>query len=369
MSGWLPLNKAIPLTPRNRGARLKLLAALPSMNACVIHLALRIGRLSLLAIASAAITQRPVLGQDRSADQAGLRGNRAEVAITVKDGSSQLIGPLVTVKLYYLGALAEQTTTTKGRVVFILNRLGDYTITADAVGYRSSQKEISVPVSVEAEEEIILQRDTSPEALGAAARPVLAPKAKEALDKGMQALKDNKLDEAQKYLDGALKLAPSHPDVLYGRAVLYLMRSDWANAQTLLEKATQLDPKHARALSALGMAFVNAGKFDQAVPPLQQSLALEPARWETHWELAKAYYHQQQYEQAVKESQESWTESHGASPEIELLLAQSLTAVGRYEEAAQTLRDFLKIHPDGPRANTARRWLTQLTAELKTHQN
>src|SRR5206468_6200497 len=68
----------------------------------------------------------PAFCQARSADQGGIRGNRAEVAITIKEGSSQLIGPLVTVKLYYLGALTEQMTTSKGRVVFILNRLGDY---------------------------------------------------------------------------------------------------------------------------------------------------------------------------------------------------------------------------------------------------
>src|SRR5438093_6821060 len=51
----------------------------------------------------------PAFCQDRSADQGGIRGNRAEVAITIKEGSSQLIGPLVTVKLYYLGALTERS--------------------------------------------------------------------------------------------------------------------------------------------------------------------------------------------------------------------------------------------------------------------
>src|SRR5262249_17586591 len=120
----------------------------------------------------------PAFSQERSADQNVLRGNRAQVAITIKEGSSQLIGPLVTVKLYYLGGLAGEMSTSKGRVVFILNRLGDYTITADAIGYRSAQKEISVPVAVEAEEEIALTRDANAEALGHSARPLLAPKAK-----------------------------------------------------------------------------------------------------------------------------------------------------------------------------------------------
>lgn len=307
--------------------------------------------------------------QERPADQAGVRGNRAEVAITIKEGSSQLNGPLVTVKLYYLGVLSGQMTTTKGRVVFILNQLGDYTITADAMGYRSAQKEISIPVAVEAEEEILLQRDTSPEALGPAARPLLAPKAREALDKGLQALRDGKLDKAEKYLENAASLAPSHPDVLYAQGLLYLKRSQWAKAQGVLEKATQIDPKYARAFSALGMTFVNAGNYEQAIAPLKQSLQLDPNEWETHWALAKAFYHHEQYDEALKESKEALTGSHGKAPEIELLFAQSLTAVGKYEEAAQTLRDFVKNHPNDSGAQTARRWLEKLAADGKISRN
>src|SRR5690348_12000112 len=137
-----------------------------------------------------------LVGQDRnrSSDVGGIRGNRAELSITIKDNSSQLIGPLVTVKLYRMGNLSGEMSTTKGLTVFILNDLGDYVITADAVGYRSAQKEISVPVAVAAEEEIVLQRDSAGEALGSAGRPLLAPKAKETMDKAAQALKENKLD-------------------------------------------------------------------------------------------------------------------------------------------------------------------------------
>lgn len=308
----------------------------------------------------------PSFAQGQSADLGAIRGNRAEVSITIKEGTSQLIGPLVTVKLYYQGALADQMATDKGRVVFILNHLGDYTITADAVGFRSAQKEISVPVAVEAEEEINLQRNSDAEALGPSAGPLLAPKAKEAFEKSLEALRDNKLDKAQKQIDEALKLAPSHPDVLYVQGVIFLRRAQWDKAQAVLEKATQLDPKHTRALSALGMAFVDAGKYPEAVAPLQQALALDPSAWEAHWALGKAYYAQGQYDQAVVESQEALKQSKGG-PQAELLVAQALTAVGRYEDSAQTLREFLKSHPDDPSVALAKRWLQRLAADGKIH--
>jgi Flp pilus assembly protein TadD len=307
----------------------------------------------------------PVFCQERAADQGGVRGNRAEVAITVKDGSHQIVGPLVTVKLYYLGTPVSQMTTTRGRVIFILNGLGDYTIVADAVGYRSAQKEISVRVAVEAEEEIILQRDASAEAIGAAARPLLAPKAKEAFDKALQALGEDKLEQAEKHLQEAAKLAPSHPDVLYLQGVILLRRGKAQEAQGTLEKATQVDPQNARAFTALGMAFINENKYDQAIAPLKQSLQLDPSNWEAHWTLARALYRAERYDDCLGEAQQAFTQSHGTEPAIELLIAQAQTAVGKFEDAGETLRNFLKNHPKDKGAETARRWLDRLIADGK----
>jgi tetratricopeptide (TPR) repeat protein len=307
----------------------------------------------------------PAVCQDRAADESALRGNRAEISVTLKDNSGQLIGVPVTVKLYRLGTLTGQSVTSKGRALFILSSLGDYTISAEAPGYRSTQKDISVPVAVDAEEELILQRDSPTEGPGTPTTPVLAPKAKEAFDKGLQALNDNKLEAAEKNLDEAARLAPNHPDILYLQGVLFLRQRHWEKARNVLEKATQIDPKNAHAFSALGMAFADESKYDLAIAPLQQSLQLDPVSWETHWTLAKAYYHEAQYDGALKESQEALKESHGVEPAIELLLAQAQVATGRFEESAETLRAFLKNHPNDKGAATAHRWLDRLAADGK----
>jgi len=309
----------------------------------------------------------PATGQERPGDIDSVRGNRAEISITVKEGSKQLVGPMVTVKLYRQGMLAGQMSTNKGRAVFILNGLGNYTITADAVGYRSTQKEISIPVAVEAEEEIVLQRDAEPEATGNAGRPLLAPKAKEALDKALQAIGNNKLDQAEKSLDEAVKLAPNHPDVLYLQGVVFLRKNQPEKAQAVLETAAQVDPKNDRAFSALGMALVSQGRYDLAVKPLQQAIELDPASWDAHFTLAKAFYHQERYEETLKEAQLALSQSHGVEPAIELLIAQAQTALGKFEDSAETLRAFLKAHPNDHGAATARRWLDRLVADGKVH--
>ena len=294
------------------------------------------------------------------------RGNRAELAVTVRDSSGEPIAAPATVKLLRYGVPTNQAATSKGKVSFILPGLGDYTLIVGAPGYKTQQKDVSVPVELKAEVDVVLGRDSSSgDVSGVPGRPVLAPKAKEAFDKGLQALSHDNMKEADKYVAEAMKLAPGHPDVLYAQGVLYLKQRNWVQAQEVLEKATQIDPSHARAFAALGMALADQGKYDTAIPPLEKSLELEAGGWETRWTLAKAYYQHQQYEEALKTSQEALTASNGKAPEIELLVAQSLTAVGRYEDSATALRDFLKNHPDRPEAATARRYLARLTADGK----
>src|SRR5262249_30611875 len=234
-------------------------------------------------------------------------------------------------------------------------------------GYKPGRGDVSVPIPVKAEVDIYLEAETGAANPIAPGQLVLAPKAKEALEKGLQALRTNRLDDAERHLKEAMKLAPGHPDVLYLQGVLYLERQNWTEAQRVLEKATQIDPNHARALAALGTALCNQGKYDAGIGPLEKSVQLSSGGWETHWTLARAYYYRKQYDAALKTSQQALLESNGKAPQIELLVAQSLTAVGRYEESAQTLRTFLKNHENDPEAVTARRWLDRLVTAGKVH--
>ena len=301
--------------------------------------------------------------QDGVDEQTAISGNNAVIVVTVRDISGSPIAVPAVVKLYRSGGIPNgQSTTAKGgRAIFMPQNLGQFSVVVEAPGYKTGHEEVSVPIPVKAEVDVYMQPEggnaSSPKPLGPA---ILAPKAKEALEKGLESLRENNLEEAEKHLHEAARLAPSHPDVLYLQGVLLLRRSNWVEAQSVLVKATQIDPKHARAFAGLGTALANQGKYDAAIAPLEKSLQLGPGGWETHWTLARAYYFQKQYEQALKTSTQALSESAGKAPEIELLVAQSLTATGRYEESAATLRSFLKKHSDHPEAPTARRWLERL---------
>jgi len=118
------------------------------------------------------------------------------------------------------------------------------------------------------------------------------------------------------------------------------------------------------------LALCDQGNYDAAIAPLSKSLQLDPlGAWETRWALAKSYYQREQYPEALHMAQEALARSNGKAPAVALLVAQSLTAVGRYEDAAQALREFLRDHASAPEAAKARRWLDQLSANGKIHSN
>jgi tetratricopeptide (TPR) repeat protein len=309
----------------------------------------------------------PLRCQDSGDQGTMIRGDRAELSITVRDASGSLITAPSSVKLYKNGSPSDQSSTSHGRAFFIPRGLGEFTIIVDAAGYKSGQKDVSVTIAGRIEVDVYLQRELAAnESASAPGRPILAPEAQKALTKGTEALRDGKLDQAEKELTKAANLAPGNPDVLYIQGMLYLKQSSWQKAEAVLQKADQIEPNQARMLSALGMALCNQKKYEQAIPVLEKSILLEPnASWETDWALAEAYYFHEQYGQALKLVEQAHTTSHGSSPQVELLLAQCLTAVGRYEDSAQVLREFLRSNGQSPQAVTARRWLDHLAADGK----
>jgi tetratricopeptide (TPR) repeat protein len=183
----------------------------------------------------------------------------------------------------------------------------------------------------------------------------------------MKALSADKLRDAEKFVGEAARLAPGHPDVLYVQGVLYLKTRNWELAQATLEKATQIDPQHARAFAALGMALADQGKNEAAIGALNEAERLDAAGvgFEAEWALGRSFYATGKYEEALKSARLALEEAHGKAPEISLLVAQGLTAVGKYEEAEGVLRDFLREHGDRGEAAKARRWLEGLERMMR----
>jgi tetratricopeptide (TPR) repeat protein len=257
----------------------------------------------------------------------------------------------------------------------VVTKLGEFTVVVEPAGQPSLQKDVSVRSAGETQVDIYLRPNANGETggvgtVGAGAsggsvgKMILAPKAKEVFDKGLRALSEDKMRDAEKFVSEAARLAPGHPDVLYVQGVLYLKERNWSEAQAVLERATRIDPTHARAFAALGMALTDQSKFEAAIAPLEKSMELDgaTANWETEFVLARAYYEAAKYPEALTMSKKALADSKGRAPEITLLVAQALTVNGQYAEAENTLKEFLREHGDRPDAAKARRWVEKLEA-------
>jgi len=324
----------------------------------------------LLIAAASLFLPLALLGQnDAGSSEKELFGNGVAISVTVHDDSGSPIPVPATVNLLRGTIPSGRAETSNGNAMLVVNAVGDFTVVVSAPGFREGREYFSAHGAGRAQVDVFLKRlaNDAP-AAGVPGRPLLAPKAKEALDQGLLALSSGKTHEAEKHIAQAMKLAPGHPDVLYALGILRINQRDFLQAQSALEKATQVDPAHARAFAALGMALCDQTKFDLAVAPLEKSLRLDPAgSWETRWALAKSYYQLGQYPAAVKMAQDALARSNGRQPQLRLLVAQALTAAGSYEDAAQTLRAVIQDLPGTKEAATARRWLNALSADGKIH--
>ncbi len=267
------------------------------------------------------------------------------------------------VQLFKWDGTPHARTTAQGISPVVFSDLGPggYYVEVQAPGFQTTRQEASVVIQGTTEVQVYMRaqasaaRSTTP-----AGPPLLAPKAQREVEQGLEALRANNLKEAQKRLDRAAELAPGHPDVFYLLGVLYVRLNDLTRARSTLEKATQLDPNHARALAALGTVLSNQGEYAAAIPILEKAVAVNDRGWETQWTLATAEYHQRQFEQARAHAQQALATAQGKAPEIQLLIAQALAALGQREKAAQELESFLRSHPEHARAHLARGWLARL---------
>jgi len=246
-----------------------------------------------------------------------------------------------------------------GEVVFRSVRPGQYTVEAQAPGYATSRETIEL-WSSSGNSEVTVYMRPEPAAKMAASPsgpPVLAPKARKLVEKGLQALQANDLAEARKHLEAVLRLAPSHPDVNYLFGALLLRANDWAQARQFLEKALNLDPKHRFALLTLSELHYRRQAYPEAIALLEEALELDASAWRAHWLLACAYFQQREFERAKNHAELALKSGKEKAGEAQFLLGQALAALGEKEKASQALEAFLRDYPAHPAATQARRLL------------
>ena len=162
-------------------------------------------------------------------------------------------------------------------------------------------------------------------------------------DKAVVAYRYGLKDEALKYLQRALELAPDHSPSYNLLGLIFLERGNLSQALGYYQKAVEINPEFPEALYGLGRVYEELGEKEKALTAYQRSYQLNPQP-EVAFSLAKALYLSQRLEEALKivEKLVSTQPSSGAYN----LRGVILNHLGRYKEAVDSFQQALKLAPD-----------------------
>ena len=247
-------------------------------------------------------------------------------------------------------------TTTEDNAKGVLTNVqyGSYDVEVSAVGYLTTHKELHIMDTLRPSEvEIVLYRD--PAALNLdVADAIMSAKARKETKRAVSALKSANLNEAQKRLDNAYKLAPSSPDLNFLLGYLYFQKKDFERAGSYLSTAANLDPHNSQALTLLGRTGLERQDYPAARSALEQAILADAENWLPHNLLADAYLHEKNFAKARDEAQVAITKGKRSASTAELVLGQALLGLGHDQEGIQALNIFLQESPQHPMSKQVR---------------
>ena len=288
----------------------------------------------------------------------------AKIILRIHDKHGNTVEELPSVKLYEEGGGVYSSTPGQAPEgwYFDIRSPGNYTVEVSLPGYKRVQQTATIKSAGENYQiDITLEPEgNSAKPTSASSEVVLAPKALEEKNKGVQALKDKNFSEAKKRFDKALQLAPGSSELNYWMGVLALKTNNLPTSRQYLEKSVSLDPKYFPALFSLGEVQYKQGQYPQAVDSLQRGLALKPDAWLEEWLLSSALYEEEKYEQAKQHAQLALSLGKEEASSVEFLLGKCEASLGEKKEAIAALQLFLAKQPGAPEAAQAQQILKQL---------
>ncbi|MGH9574466.1 MAG: tetratricopeptide repeat protein [Candidatus Acidiferrales bacterium] len=292
--------------------------------------------------------------------QSGQRGATAVVVVTVvgEDGGPTGAGAEVTLSSEGDNGRTDMAGS-DGMVRFVGIGRGYYTIKAHELGYDDGFGNVDVATSYGTFTATVSLRSlASPDTEGKGM--VLAPKAREELDKGVEAMRRHQYDEARTHLDAAYKLAPGNPEVNDRLGEFFLVTKDIEKAQDSLQNALSLDPDNVNTLTDLGELRIVQGNYPAAQKSLDQAVNLNQHAWFAHWMLGVVYLRVNENEKARVEATSAIKEGKGSADDAQFVLGEALAKLGRTDEAIRALQMFIKGSPKNSYAPAATAMIAKL---------
>jgi tetratricopeptide (TPR) repeat protein len=159
--------------------------------------------------------------------------------------------------------------------------------------------------------------------------------------------RDEKFDEAIKYLNEALRIKPDFADAHNNIGAALVRQGKFDEAIQHLTEALQINPASADAHANLGFAFAKIGDVQKAIEHYLASLQINPAQPDTQFNLANLFIEKGDLDQAVSHYQQALLLKPDYL-EARSNLAKALANQGKLEQAIELWQQLLQTNPNEP---------------------
>jgi tetratricopeptide (TPR) repeat protein len=236
---------------------------------------------------------------------------------------------------------------------------------AQLAGYRSSAIQLAQRRSMDDPEvgAIILHRMGKDEGSTISMTSMMAPKdAKKAYEKGLDALKKKKTEDAEKEFQKAVTSYPKYADAWFHLGALQMDGKNLDGARSSFNQAIAADPKLVTPYVDLAILDARDAKWKEVADSTGKAIRLDPVDFPVVFYFdALANYNLQNFEAAEKSARQlQKLDTLHRYPLADRILASVLADRKDYSGAAQQMRNYLKFAGTAKDADEVRTQLQQL---------
>ena len=154
-------------------------------------------------------------------------------------------------------------------------------------------------------------------------------------------------DNAQKYFEKALVLAPKNEIVNLNLAQLFIKNADYTPAQAILEGMLQENPNNTNALPIYAELLLKQNDYKNALTTLETFDELAPENLDNKYQLANAYLATNQSEKAIDIANDI-NRLESLSPFALIAKAKANLQLGNMQQAARSLRIAFGLYTEDP---------------------
>jgi tetratricopeptide (TPR) repeat protein len=190
-----------------------------------------------------------------------------------------------------------------------------------------------------------------------------APKdAKKAYDRGQDAIKKKKFEDAQNSFEKAVEIYPKYAAAWFELGRLRASQDQYDIARGSFNEAIKADPKFVPPYMSLALLELQAKHWQQLIDATDQVVKLDPFDYpQAYFFNSVANFNMRNLEEAEKSGlQAEHLDTRNQFPQLHHVLGLILADRKDWDGAAKRFRDYLRLAPKAPDVEIVRNQLTQV---------